>query len=114
MDNVFQISLRDFKIRTIIGISKDERANSQDIIIDIDILYRKSEILDYSSLHGLVIDIFATNHFYYLEDALDFTLDSIKNSFGHIISIDMSIKKPNIFDDCIASVHKKINLENLP
>ncbi|WP_181881491.1 dihydroneopterin aldolase [Helicobacter sp. MIT 99-5507] len=113
MDNIFQISLRDFKINTIIGILEFERKNKQNIIIDIDILYRNIEILDYSLIHSLIIDIFNKNQFYYIEDALDFVLDSIKSNFKYLISIDISIKKLNIFDDCIASVSKKINLENL-
>ena len=113
MDNIFKISLKDFKICTIIGILEFERENKQDIIIDLEILYRNIEIVDYSLLHSLIIDIFNKNQFYYLENALDFVLDSIKSNFKYLISIDMTIKKLNIFDDCIASVSKKINLENL-
>ena len=113
MDNIFKISLIDFKINTIIGILEFERKNKQDIVIDIEILYRNIEILDYSVLHSMLRDIFNKNKFYYIEDALDFVLDSIKSNFKHLISIDISIKKLNIFDDCIASVSKKIILENL-
>ena len=114
MNDIFKISLKDFKIHTIIGILEYERKNKQDIILDIEILYRKIEILDYSILHNLILDIFHKNEFYYIEDALDFVLDSIQSHFKYLLSIDLMIQKVNIFDDCIASVSKKIHMENLP
>lgn len=112
MDNIYKISIKDFKINTIIGILDFERENKQTIIIDIDVIYKNINILDYSILHDLIIDIFNKNQFYYLEDAIKYTIDLIKLNFKHLIKIDMTIKKPNIFSDCIVSVNKIINLES--
>lgn len=111
MDNIFKISLHDFKINTIIGILPKERENTQDIILNLDILYTKNEILDYSHIHGLIMDIFDKNHFFYLEDALCFVIDSIILHFKNIRNITLCIKKPDIFPNCMVSVSKEIDLQ---
>ncbi|WP_181646826.1 dihydroneopterin aldolase [Helicobacter sp. 16-1353] len=113
MDNVFKISIHNFKINTIIGILPKERETAQDIILDLDILYIKKEILDYSHLYNLIIDIFNKNHFFYLEDALCFVIDSIILHFKNITYITLSIKKPHIFTDCIVSVSKELDLQKV-
>ena len=113
MDNIFTISLKDFIIHTIIGILDFERKNKQKIIIDIDIVYKNIEILDYSILHDLILKIFNENQFYYLEDAINHIENEIISNFKYLINVDITIKKPDIFSDCIAVVHKKLKLENL-
>lgn len=113
MDNIFTISFNDFKISTIIGILPKEREQMQDIILDVDISYTNNEILDYTNLHNLIMDIFDKNHFLYLEDALCFVIDSIILHFDSIRHIYLSIKKPDIFPNCVVGVSKKITSKEI-
>lgn len=108
MKNIYHITISQLKINTIIGILPDERKNKQNIILDVEISYTKNIILDYSQVRVSLIEIFQTNHFFYLEDALDLTLDSIIARFSNITNIALRITKPEIFPDCTISVSKEI------
>ncbi|RDU62275.1 dihydroneopterin aldolase [Helicobacter sp. MIT 14-3879] len=104
----FCLSLSDFRINTIIGILPKERKESQDIILDLSIVYSvESKIIDYAILHSIILDIFKKNHFGYLEEALRCLLDSILEQFDNIKAISLCLKKPTIFDDCIPSITLK-------
>lgn len=99
----FRVSLLDFKIRTIIGVCENERKNPQNIILNANLTH-ESEILDYAILREAILEIFAKNQFLYLEDALEFLQSTILTRFSGILSLDLSIKKPNIFSDCVPEV----------
>lgn len=120
MDNIFKISLHNFKINTIIGILPHERVSPQTIILNLDIFYRKiqktnndciiesEEVLDYAVVHKEILDIFRTNSFGYLEDCIDFIIAFLQQRFKNISQIILEIQKPEILADCVTSVSRSI------
>lgn len=109
MNNEFIISFDNFIIDTIIGILPNELINPQRIIVNISITYvsKDGSILDYSEIYNMILHIFNSNHFDYLENAILFIIDSIKNKFVHLNRIYINIKKPDILSKCMVSVSRE-------
>ena len=109
--NEFKISLRDFSIRAIIGVLEEERRNPQEIFINLNLIYEKTKnIIDYAEIYNLIKEIFEENNFFYLEDALEYLVDSITKKFANILYLNLSIAKPSILPNCEVSVEKEVLL----
>ncbi|MDE6885711.1 MAG: dihydroneopterin aldolase [Helicobacteraceae bacterium] len=109
MNDLFKISLKDFKISTKIGILPNEKQNAQDLIINLDVVYKKSSVLDYAEIYEIIKATFRNNHFDYLEDCIDFLIDLLYKKFSNIEQINLSISKLQILPNCIASVSKCVS-----
>lgn len=102
----FLLALRDFKINSIIGILPKERVESQDILLNLELVYA-GNLIDYAIIRDDILEIFKNNNFLYLEDALINLRDSILSKFSNIKSLKLELRKPSIFIDCIPSVAMK-------
>ena len=109
--NEFKISLHDLSIKTIIGVLEEERISPQEIIINLNLIYKKTKnIIDYAEIYNLIKEIFEKNHFFYLEEAIEYVIDSIIKKFANISYLNLNIAKPSILPNCKVSVEKEVLL----
>ena len=102
------VFIKSLQFEAIIGVLEFERIYPQEIEVDIEIEY-EGDIVDYSVVRKNVINIIKTKKFKYLEDAIYFLKDELKELFPQILSLQICIKKLKIFNNCVAGVKEKFN-----
>ncbi len=63
-----------------------------------------SGIVNYAILREIILDSFKQNEFFYLESALVAIQSAILEKFPQILELNLSVKKLEIFSDCIPKV----------
>lgn len=105
---IFSILIEKLEFKTIIGILDFERKIPQKVIIDSVIEYEGEEYLDYVILRDKIISLCNKKQYLLIEDALKDLIFELKKQFSCIKSIELSLKKPNILQDCIIGIKTKI------
>lgn len=114
----FEICLENLRIYAMVGILPKERTAPQEILLNLKASYEADStlhsnpqcvenLLDYATLRLIAIDIFKANHFFYLESALISLQKAVLSHFPQILSLEVSIKKLEIFSDCVPEVSLK-------
>jgi len=94
----------------IIGILDFERHTAQKVIVDAQISYRyQNEFIDYSQVAEHIKISMKKHQFKLIEEALISLQNSLKQAFPQIISLSLTISKPDILPDCRVSVTQKLN-----
>lgn len=102
------LTIQNLSLEAIIGILPFERENPQRIIIDAELEYDyKGDYLNYADLVDLILLKMKEERYGLLEDALEDLITNLKIHFPMILSISLSIKKPDILSNCIVGVRKK-------
>lgn len=117
----FEIFLERLKVSAIVGILPIERTKAQNLEVDLGLSYEIAtnnldslesvcdsdlckSIIDYTILREIILDTFKYNEFFYLESALVVIQNAILSRFSNIITLNLSIKKLEIFNDCTPKV----------
>lgn len=117
----FEIFLERLKVSAIVGILPIERTKAQNLEVDLGLSYEiatnnldslesvcdsdlRKSIIDYTILREIILDTFKYNEFFYLESALVVIQNAILSRFSNIITLNLSIKKLEIFNDCTPKV----------
>ena len=117
----FEICLEALRVSAIIGILPNERTKAQDLEVDLRVRYEMDcfgesydspcndevsgeSIVDYAILREIILTTFKNNQFLYLENALVAIQSEILARFTQIITLDLVIKKLEIFSDCVPKV----------
>ncbi len=100
-----KVDIKDLNIKTIIGILPQERKIPQRVLIDISFTYdfKNGEFVDYSKVTAKVEKLMKKNKYLLIEDALLDIKDKLCKKFD-IKDLKLSIKKPDILDNCIVGV----------
>jgi len=99
------IHIEGLSFNTIIGILDFERTAPQAVVVNCDIEYSyKNNFLDYSLITQLIQTHMHEKQFELIETALLSLISKIKETFPEISNINLTIKKPDIIDNCIVSV----------
>ena len=94
----------------IIGILDFERHTPQKVMIDAEISYRyKNEFIDYAKVAEHIKISMKKHQFKLIEEALISLQNSLKHDFPQIMSLSLTISKPDILPDCRVSVTQKLN-----
>ncbi|HIY44352.1 dihydroneopterin aldolase [uncultured Helicobacter sp.] len=94
--------IQNLSLQAIIGILPQEREKKQNIIIDGEFSYEyKGEYLNYVEIVEFLKFEFENNTYGLLEEALQDLKMKINSYFPSIIHFTLSIKKPQILNDCI-------------
>jgi dihydroneopterin aldolase len=103
---IYKIYINQLKILAIIGILEKERLNSQSIIVDCEIQYKRddSDFVNYAEISDLIKNLLISKKYFLLEDALDEITKEIKGKFTTIKSIKLKLSKPEILPNCIVAV----------
>ncbi len=105
---LYFIMIENLVFDAIIGIESFEREKEQKIRLDGIFEYQDTQFLDYGILKNKIIELFIFKKYFLLEDALQDVIKELKQNFPSLKSIELSIKKPNIFSDCIVGIKTKI------
>lgn len=117
----FEIFLERLKVSAIVGILPIERTKAQNLEVNLGLSYEiaknnldslesvcdsdlRKSIIDYTILREIILDTFKYNEFFYLESALVVIQNAILSRFSNIITLNLSIKKLEIFNDCTPKV----------
>lgn len=100
--------IQNLSLEAIIGILPFERENVQKIDIDVELKYDyKGEYLNYVEIINLISSMIKEKKYGLLEDAMEDLITKLKSYFPMILSISLSIKKPDIFSNCVVGVKKE-------
>ncbi len=99
------IHIEDLKFKCIIGILDFERVTEQELIINVLIKYKYTDIfIDYSEISKFIKSHMKKNKFLLIEDALASLGENLKEIFPLINIVNLKITKPSIMTDCKVSV----------
>ena len=99
------IYIEDLKFQTIIGILDFERVTTQEVIINLEIVYEyKNEFINYADVSSLIKETMIKEQFLLIEDALNELSLKLKKEFTKISRLNLKITKPSILPDCRVSV----------
>lgn len=94
--------LQNLSLKAIIGILPQEREKPQEIIIDGEFSYEyRGEYLNYVEIAEFLKSEIQSNSYGLLEEALEDLREKIQAQFPLITHFTLSIKKPEILNDCI-------------
>lgn len=106
---MYSISIEKLEFNTIIGILDFERVTPQNISINFSCDYVIiDDFISYVELRDIIKNMMMKNQYYLIENALNDILDFISSKYPQISNLYLKISKPNILDDCIVSVSKKV------
>jgi len=100
-----KIKIEELTFYCIIGILPFERKNKQKVNIDISFNYKFKEdnFIDYSHIVSFVETSMKKKKFKLIEDAIVYLKKQLKTNYS-IKKLKITIKKPDIIDNCIVSV----------
>jgi len=94
----------------IIGILDFERLKPQNVIIDAEIYYEyQNKFINYAEVADHIRTSMKQHQFTLIEEALISLHSSLKKDFSQILSLSLTITKPDILPDCRVSVTQKLN-----
>lgn len=105
---IFSIIVEKLEFETIIGILPSERKKTQKILVEGIFEYESQEFLDYVVLKDMIKNLFIKNEYLLLEDAIKDIIEKLKLKFDCLKSIELSIKKLEILQDCQIGIKTKI------
>ncbi len=109
--NTRRIIIQQLSVQASIGVLEHERRTPQAIIIDasFDCAITKTlndndinSVLDYRTLHSLIVKHATSGHIDLLETLLERCLNDIKQRFPEVCAATLRICKPQAFADCSA------------
>jgi dihydroneopterin aldolase len=100
------IIIEDLTFQTILGILEHERINRQEIRIDciIDYPYSQGNFINYADIAVHIETTMEREQFELIETALEVISVSLKAAFPLISTLSLTIRKPNILQNCIVGV----------
>ena len=100
-----KVEISKLTFDTIIGILPEEKTTPQKVIIDLSFEYdfKNGKFIDYSKVATDVEKLMQKNKYVLIEEALLDIKKELKKSYK-IKKLKLSIKKPNILDNCIVGV----------
>ncbi len=100
-----KITIENLTFKCIIGILPFERKNKQKISINISFKYdfKKHDFIDYSQIVSFVETTMKEKKFKLIEDAIVFLKKQLMSKYP-IKKLKITIKKPDIIDNCVVGV----------
>ena len=104
------INIDDLAFECIIGILDFERLTPQRVNVNAEIIYDyQNKFIDYAKVTEHIKTSMKTKQFELIEEALISLQNSLKQDFKQIISLSLTISKPDILPDCRVSVTQILN-----
>ena len=100
------IHIESFAFETIIGILDFERISKQKVIVDLelDYFYSDGQFINYVDILTLIENLFHSNKYELLEDALEEIRDELLEKHSSIVKIHLKISKPTIIENAIVAL----------
>lgn len=90
--------IKDLEFKTIIGCLDFERNTKQNVHLDIE--YKSREMIDYRLIIEEIELIYNEHKFKFVEESLKVTFEKLKIKFPNLISVKISIIKPQALKNC--------------
>jgi len=103
------ILIENLTFDTIIGILESERITPQTMCIHchIEYDYHENNFINYAHVAQQIETIIQKEQFYLLEEALDHLAYALKALFPPIKELQLTLKKPNILQNCTVGVQNR-------
>ncbi|MGE3062676.1 MAG: dihydroneopterin aldolase [bacterium] len=92
---MFKVKINDIRLQIYAGIAKEERSKKNRILINIEYLEEKKNIIDYSTVYEITVKTALSKRWDLLEDLVCEIYKEIKKRHKKIISLKVSAKKLN-------------------
>ncbi|MFZ2967887.1 MAG: dihydroneopterin aldolase [Sulfuricurvum sp.] len=104
-----KILIEKLTFDAIIGILPQERITAQTLLIDchIEYDYLEKNFINYAHVAQAIETIVQQEQFYLLEEALDHLGETLKNLFPPIKELQLTLRKPNILQNCTVGVENR-------
>jgi dihydroneopterin aldolase len=104
-----KILIENLTFDAIIGILEDERITPQTILVDchIEYDYHEKNFINYAHVAQQIEAIIQKEQFYLLEEGLEHLSQALKALFPPIKELQLSLKKPNILQNCTVGVQNR-------
>lgn len=101
-----KILIEDLEFQTIIGILPQERLTPQKVRIEctIDYTYSESLFINYAEVVSCIEHTMQEKQFHLVEQALESLSDVLKQKFSSIQKLSLTIRKPDILQNCTVGV----------
>jgi dihydroneopterin aldolase len=101
-----KILIENLTFNTIIGILDDERIAPQLVVIDciIEYSYCKNNFINYADVSSTIEQTVQDEKFLLIEEALEHLAMTLKNTFPLIDELHLTLRKPNILQNCTVGV----------
>jgi 7,8-dihydroneopterin aldolase/epimerase/oxygenase len=101
-----KILIEDLHFEAILGILPHERLTPQTVRIDcsIEYVYTEEKFINYAEVTNHIEKIMRLKQFRLIEEALESLAASLKNSFPLIDALSLTIRKPDILQNCTVGV----------
>ncbi len=101
-----KILIENLTFDSIIGILEYERITPQQVIIDciIEYNYCENNFINYADVSNTIEKTVQDEKFYLIEEALELVSSTLKNSFPLINELHLTLRKPNILQNCTVGV----------
>jgi dihydroneopterin aldolase len=108
------ICIDDLCFEAIMGLLEKERTTPQKICVNAKITYDYSEkkFIDYAVLSELIRESIKKEKFYTIEETLEYLCKKLQKEFKNIEKINLKISKPDILENRVVGVKKKLKLKN--
>ena len=101
----YKIVIENLEFDAIIGILDKERKKAQKVIVNAYIEYeKKDKFVDYAKVCEIIQKSIKQKQFLLIEDALEYIVNLLKETFPQIKSIHLIIKKPEILSNALVGV----------
>jgi 7,8-dihydroneopterin aldolase/epimerase/oxygenase len=102
------ILIENLTFDSIIGILEAERVAPQKVIIDciIDYTYAENAFINYAQVSDHIQNSIQINKFFLIEDALQSLGSSLKEEFPSILTLSLTLRKPDILGNCTVGVQE--------
>ena len=102
------ILIENLTFDSIIGILEAERVTPQKVIINciINYDYTQNTFINYAEVSDHIQNSIQINEFYLIEEALQSLGSSLKKEFSSILTLSLTLRKPNILSNCTVGVQE--------
>jgi len=107
-----RVTLEELHVECIVGILPHERTTPQRLTVKcvVDYDYREGLFVDYALLAHRIETLLIDRQFGLLEEAIAALFVSIPQHFSNIQKIELTLSKPDILDNGIASVSDSLTM----
>ncbi|MDD5211370.1 MAG: dihydroneopterin aldolase [Sulfuricurvum sp.] len=102
------ILIENLTFDSIIGILEAERVTPQQVIIEciINYNYAQNAFINYAEVSNHIQNSLQKNKFFLIEEALQSLGSSLKKEFSSILTLSLTLRKPNILSNCTVGVQE--------
>jgi len=102
---LYEIHIKDLRLRAIIGVLDFERVERQNILVELVCQYEnKEKYIDYMQIVAFIKESFLVKEYLLIEDAIDDITKSLKEKYQNIKQTTLFVSKLDILENGVVCV----------